>query len=493
MINLTQKDILFQYDDFKKSANKAFQDGNIEFSLKQIEVCAKLAYNFNFFYTDKDLEQLLSNISKKIKNKSDENFIPIKRRYALIDTDGSDNHGLTQQYIRALIYAGVEFVYIYEDADLGRIKVILEELEAYPKASIYTFDKEYTAVEKATMIIEFLSAYKPDKYIMHIMPWDVVAILVCNSLTNVSRYNINATDHAFWLGASCIDYCIEFRNYGFSVSLDKRGLRSDQLLMMPYYPMINKTEFTGFPNAIPEGAVKIFSGGAFFKVYGENGLYFDIIKRLLIENPLAVLLYAGVGDGSKFKSFISENNFQKRIFILGNRKDINEVFDNCDFYLGTYPLCGGLMSQYAAIKGKPILAYTDTELAVNFVEGIICHQHHFNFTHTDLDSYFKQAAKLCNDIDYRMSEGKEFSKCVISPELFNEELKNLLVDNKNSRIPQYETIDYDRFSKIYLEVENKFQHSSQLLIGSVLRFKMLYKCPKVFINVGLIVLKKVFS
>ena len=490
MLNLTQKDVLSVYKDFKKSAFKAFKQGNFEISLKQIEVCAKLAYNFNFFYVDIDLEKLLSDISIKITNNSYENFVPFKGRFALIDTNGSDNHGLTQQYIRALIFAEVEFVYIYEDTDLERIKIILEELRAYPKATIYTFDKEYAFVEKSIMILDFLSDYKPEKYIMHIMPWDVVAVVICNLLKDVCKYNINATDHAFWLGASCIDFSIEFRDYGCSVSLDKRGLRREQLLLMPYYPMLNKSKFEGFPNGIEDSKVKIFSGGAFYKIYGESGMYFKIVKRLLIENPNAVLLFAGGGNGAVFKKFIKDNNFQKRIYLLGNRKDINEVFDNCDIYLGTYPVGGGLMSQYASIKGKPILAYTDPKFAFNFIEGIVCHQHKFNFTYTDLELFFSHGNKLCSNVDFRISQGKEFGKCVITPEIFNEEIRSLFLNNKSNRVFQYEKINFDSFSKLYLEVENDFQSSSQMLIASKLRFKTMYKSPKIFINIVLVVLKK---
>ena len=59
---------------------------------------------------------------------------------------------------------------------------------------------------------------------------------------------------------------------------------------------------------------------------------------------------------------IKSNKFTSKIydFFIGRRKRmaaIDAVFENCDIYLGTYPICGGLMSQYAAMHAKPILAY----------------------------------------------------------------------------------------------------------------------------------------
>ena len=493
MMELTKKDILSSYDYFKKVALKFFQQGNLDSSLDNIELCAKLAYHSNYFYVDNQLEATLADIAKKIGDSIYEEVSPIIGRYAFIDTNGSDNHGLSQQYIRALISMGIEFVYIYVETDLSRIGIILEELRAYPKASIYTFDQEYTLAEKTRLISVFLANYRPEKYLMHIMPWDVVAILLCNLLKGVKRYNINATDHAFWLGASCIDYSIEFRNYGYSVSIDKRGLRSKQLLLLPYYPIINKTSFKGFPDTLPKNCIKIFSGGSFYKILGESGLYFKIVKRILEENPKAVLLYAGTGDHREMLRFISDNNLNNRIFLLGNRSDIYEVFDAADLYLATFPISGGLMSQYAAISGTHILSYTSQELAVNRLESTVCHQFNKRITYNNLEELYAYAYKLCVEDNFRLSEGKNLEKSVISPELFNEELSYLLQNNSSKRQLSYEKVDYERFSELYLEVENHFLPAFQRLVGSKLRLKTIYLFPKIFINLVFIIIKDFFN
>jgi len=490
MLNLNKENVLSVYDHFKSEAINAFKKGNTEASLRTIEICAKLAYEFNFFYTDSTLEKLLSEIGKSIFE-TNLPIKPLKGKYALIDTNGSDNHGLTQQYIRGLIAADVEFIYIYEEIDLNRINLILKELESYPKATVFTFDRDYSLIERIEKIIQCLLIYQPEKYIMHIMPWDVVAIVVANLINGVTRYNINATDHAFWLGSSCIDYSIEFRPYGYTVSLEKRGLKEEQLLMLPYYPMVNKSNFKGFPVSIPTDAIKIFSGGSFYKIYGEKGLYFDIVRTILIENPTAVLLYAGTGNDTNMLQFIKANQLENRVFLLGNRSDIMEVFENCDIYLGTYPIAGGLMSQYAAMAKKPILAYTDPKFTTNFLESFVCHQSKQNITHTNLIDFYHHAQQLCTNPEYRIEEGNKLENCVISSDIFNMELNQLLLNNSSSRPIFKEKIDYDSFSNLYLEVENSFQPSAQLLTALNLKLKLAYKFPKIFINVIWIVMKKV--
>lgn len=61
-------------------------------------------------------------------------------------------------------------------------------------------------------------------------PWAMEAITAFHAFPNVRKYLINLTDHAFWLGTSCTDYLVEFRNYGINVSRSKRGLPLSAIL-----------------------------------------------------------------------------------------------------------------------------------------------------------------------------------------------------------------------------------------------------------------------
>jgi hypothetical protein len=323
---------------------------------------------------------------------------------------------------------------------------------------------------------------------MHIHPWDVVAVMISYLLknSNIARYNINAADHSFWLGASCIDYNIEFRNYGYTVSLEKRGLKENQLVLLPYYPIVNDNiPFQEFPGNISSAEVKIFSGGSFYKIYDKHGTYLRIVKRILLENENAVFIYAGSWNnyGNVLAKFIKDNNFENRVYLTKDRKDIYQIFDKCDIYLGTYPLCGGLMSQYAAICGKPILAYTDPVLVTNFIEGIICHQKRLKITYTNLDDFFKYAKKLCTNKKFRAEQGKKIKQCIIPPDIFNKELEYIFKNNSSIRKKRKENIDYIHFTKFYMELEKYFFPTAQRFIVSIFGIKSVYKYPKMLLNV----------
>ena len=261
----------------KSLAEKAFENKNYELCLKYIEIAADVAYSFNWKYTDEDLENLLVAISDSIITEKSV-FIPIQGRIVFYDVFALDNRGLTQQYLRALISWDVELLFIFEGNDLSNSEQILSEIQSYSKAELFVVDKNLTKIEKIKCIYNKIIDFKPDKAFLHLYPSSVVAVSVFNALKEVTRYQINLTDHAFWLGSKCIDYSLEFRDYGCTVSYEKRNLARNKLLIQPYYPIMDCKPFIGFSSDIPENAIKIFTGGSYYKLYGKGGFFFKLLK-----------------------------------------------------------------------------------------------------------------------------------------------------------------------------------------------------------------------
>lgn len=468
---LTEAKFNHIYSQIVSLVERNYQQGSFENALKKIEVLSKIAYSYNFFYTDKQVESILQQISKQIFPTFSNP--PIKQgRFVFYDSFGMSNRGLVHQYIRALISWDVEFLYICGSYGKHRSSVLIEEIEQYSKAEVFIVGKHQSRVEKMKQISDKLLSYQPEKAFLYLTPWDTSAITAFCAHPYIDRYQINLTDHAFWLGTCCMDYSIEFRNYGCTLSMQKRGFTKDQLLLQPYYPIVLPTKYKGLPAEITPDKVTLFSGGAYYKIYGGNNLYFSILKRILDENPNAVIVFAGFGDETPFRKFINENGLEHRIFLLGFRGDINELFVNTDIYLGTFPLSGGLMSQYAAINSKPILAYTTVGSACNYVEGIVYHgqEQSSKLTYTDLDSFFAEAKKLIDDKEYRLAMGASIYDGVITPQQFSKELYQLVTTHKNIRTITEEVIDYDNHSQIYLEIENKYFHTLEKLLFYKIKF-----------------------
>lgn len=477
--NLKKEDIIRSYNYTKKLAFKAFKAGDFEKSLHYIQISTHVAYNFNWIYSDDDFEQLLTKISNALlKPKS--NYKCLSNHYVFYDSFSTDNRALTQQYIRALMALGCDFLYIAESSKKNEQgEDIFKELESYKKVEVFEIPQNIGSKEILTLVYDKIVSYKPTKLFMHIHPWSVSAITVFNALPKgIIKYKINLTDHAFWLGNRCLDYSVEFRPRGCTLSEERRNISKDQILFLPYYPIKGDHIFKGFPKECTKEKIIIFSGGSPYKVYGKNGEYFDLIRNILIENPNTIFLYAGDGDLAPMRKFIKRNYLKERFILIGNRRDINAVFEHCDIYLGTYPIQGGLMSQLAAINGKPIIAYASNDLD-GIVEGIVCYNGIMHITYTDKNLFFNEVKHLIDDADYRKQKGSEIKACLPTKKQFEENFQKLLNSDKTEFNYKDVKINYDAVFQLYLEIENKFQYVYKTLILKEFKLKTVYLNPKI--------------
>lgn len=489
-LTLTLNDIKRTYEKIRTMGRRQIAAGNDDAALRGIETAAKIAYSFNWIYADDELETQLRIISKrKIKS---EPLVPEPGRVVFYDSWGWDNRGLTQQYIRALKAMDIDFLFIFENEDPEQSSGIRSELNEYDKCEIFSIDRSLPLTGRLDSLHRRILTYRPEKLLMHITPWAVEALTVFHALTTVIKYQINLTDHAFWLGTGCLNYSLEFRSYGCTVSLEKRKLHRTQLLLNPYYPISSGETFRGFPEEA-KGRVVLLSGGSFYKIYGQNGAYFRLVKRLLQDNPETVLLFAGNGNEKEIRKFIADNYLEKRFLLLGHRPDINEVFARCDIYLGTYPICGGLMSQLAAVNSKPILAYTTPDIPCNYVEGIICHNRPISITFTGEEAFFSEAKKMVRSDVYRRQLGEALRAAIISPEDFNHNFDTLLKTKQSHIEFKREEIDYDAFSALYLEVENNYLNFFKRLLLKTFWIKVPFLFPVVSFKILIALLFRRFS
>lgn len=449
---ISKKRFLEDYSIIKSSAYKYFEKGNINNSLQCIKVCAWMAYHLNLFYCDEELEGLIRSISGKTLGSLTP--VPVKNRFVLCDFLGYDNRGLTQQYLRALISWKVEFLYILED-DNNPHDDIIQEIQNY-KYGKFFISRASSGIEKIKEIKDRILEFTPQKILLHIDPWNTISLAACSAFPNIVKYNINLTDHAFWLGKNLIDYNIEFRNYGFNISKDYRNIHPEKLLIQPYYPITDSKTFLGFPEEI-QGKIKILTGGSFYKMHGDNLKFFKLLKRILDNNKNSILLVVGDGDRRPLLEFIKSNKLEKRIYLLGNRKDINEVFKNSDIYISTYPISGGLMAQLAASNLINIVSYIDKDIKCNIIENeLLFPKEKIQISFSDDELFLKEVDKLINEPDYRKERSKKLDNSIISVQEFNNSLNQVITSKTNNIDPKVYYINIEKFSDLCFDIENSF-------------------------------------
>lgn len=457
---LTKHDLLNEYNIFKKEAFIKFNKGEYLNTLNYIELCAKLAYSYNFIYHDDELEILLSKISYIILPKP---TFENRSRFVFYDYFGFDNQGLTQQYLRALISWNVEFLYILETGEqFQSTSSILKELKEYSKAEVLILNGG--KFEKIQQAYDSIVQYKPDRAILHFAPWDTIGVCLWSNFENVQKFFINLTDHAFWLGKICSNFIIEFRTYGLNLSIKARGIAQNNLLMLPYYPIQSDSHFGGFELDFTNKVVG-FSGAALHKIYGRNGKFLELIKGALDDNPNFIFLMAGEGYIEPLLTFIKENNFEDRFILLGHRKDIDQVIKNIDIFINTYPISGGLITQLAVLNHKSIISYSSSDLPVNYVEDFLNVDRTKVFTLKDEIQFRIEINKLISDKNYREYNSQLYQGCIPTVEEFNSNLFNIIYEPLNYTVKNFHNIpiDFEADHSVYLEIENNFYRQFDLI------------------------------
>ena len=440
---ITKKFVEGIVSNLKKSANRAYEKNKYDEALSLVSICAAVLYQTNICYRDNDLEDFIEKLAGNVCTRPN-NYQKNEDVCLFWDGFGINDRGLVQIYLKALSGAK-EIVYVtYEDRkdQIPDLKLILEE---YGNKYLFIDRKKSSYSKQIKQLEKIIEEYMPSSLFFYSVPDDVVATPImysCEDLFN--RVQINLTDHAFWLGAGCIDTCVEFREYGANISIGYRQIEANKIRIIPFYPMLHEErEFLGFPFEVKEGQKVVFSGGALYKTLGANNLYYKVVDRLLEENKDVIFWYAGSGDNSEMKKLIKK--YPDRAHLTAERSDLFQVLKHITFYLSTYPLCGGLMYQYAAKAGKVPVTLVSDEIT----DGFLLNQKKLNIEFCNVDEMFVEIGKLLNDSSYVKNRESEMVNAVISEEAFNNNVVNIFSDNKTNI--SYHYVDTSSLQQWYLD------------------------------------------
>jgi len=445
------------YECLVNSIKSCIKNKDFERALQLIDFASRIAYQYIFLssFADVRLENYIKNISEL--NFEPVSIVGLKNKVLFYDYFGYDNRGLTQQYLRGLMQLGKEIVYILEQPNnYYNSYDIYNELNAYPNATIYKLNKT-TNLSKAKELIDIVINEKPSKAFLHLAPWDVVACTAFNAMQGITRYQINLTDHAFWLGINITDVSLEFRSFGYNLSWQKRGIEKSKLRILPYYPIFNTHPFGGLPDQTKDKKV-VFSGGSVYKILGENLVFLNLVKEILAVDPDLIFVFAGSGNVNAVNKFIKVNNLENRFILIGDRKDISSVLQNIDYYITTFPFTGALMSQIAAASETPIFFFSKPNYQCNNLSDVFYKSKNLESFNSinDLVNRFKLIYK---DESYLQSYGYALKKSMITPLEFTEGL-NQILQGQNPYAFLQKDFDINEYQDVacnyLLESENQY-------------------------------------
>lgn len=467
------------YSKLRKSAIQEYDKKNYEMSVKYIKTLSRVMYTYNIKYNDNGMEELLEKISKKCLKIN--KYTANEKKILFIDTQGKDRRGLSLIYVDALMESGYNIIYVTENINKSNYTRI-ERLVKKSNGCVYVVNSN-DEIKKAKRILSIIKKEKPSKMLLHTFPDDTVNAMVFYACAGIAeRYRINLTDHAFWIGTKAMDYLIEFRNLGGVKSVKKRKIPEEKLLLLPYYPSDNsEVKFKGFAFDI-EGKRIIYSGGSTYKLAGSD-LWFRLIKHILDNYDDTIVYYNGNANDKELINWIKSNGYTGRFIYEAEREDFEDVMKRCYVYVNTYPVSGGLMTQYAAKNGKvPISLVTDVE---GMKQLFISPKAEMEFLSDDYNKIIEYTDKILSDEKELIRCQEEIKEYIIKKEDFEEGLRSVL-ENKYTKyklnVKQRDTLDYKSIS-----MERGVQNYS-LLISMLDRyisglafskFKLLYFSNKV--------------
>lgn len=432
-----------EYAKCKRIIDKTISNSQHEKSIAAISIAGFLLYSWNQKYADDYLEDALQKVAISTITPAMKELLPEKGVVLFYDGFGYDTRGLAQLYLKALATSGYKVIYIIPKSMEGQQpaidRIISNSRIIKEHYSTYNYMKKMSDLQK------LICVYRPAKAFLYTYPSDAVGIIVFSQMRNTTRYLINLTDHAFWLGTKAVDYCVEFRNYGASISHYYRNIPSEKIVLLPFYPVFDKdVEFKGFPfNS--EGKQIIFSGGALYKTIDEHHTYYRIVDSILASNQETVFVYAGSGENPELTRIIKK--YPKRAYQIDERSDLYQVLKHSTLYLNTYPLLGGLMTQYAAIAGRiPItLTYDDSG------DGLLINQHEREICYETVDDLLLDVNKLLADEQYLHTREKKLEGAVITPEAFQSEIMDLLNNGHTSFRLELAEVNTVKFRADYID------------------------------------------
>lgn len=414
---------------------------------KTLEGIASLAYQlyeYNQSYTDSFLEDCLQTVREAISNSLPKHYEKRRDTVLFYDGFGFENRGLARTYLQALCELGYRVIYVTVPRAKGNIPVLEKILLSYQSEIYYLpqsgFIKQYRA------LCYRIADACPKHAFLYTTPHDVAGIMAFEHFEGIPiRYQVNLTDHAFWLGVRAFDYCLEFRNYGLSISALYRGIPKEKLWLLPYYPLIDKeVEFQGFPFEKQEGDFIIFSGGWLYKTIDSDGTYYRIVDECLKHHPWVKFWYAGVGDDTYLKNLVEK--YPGRVFHTGERRDLFAIMQHIDMYLNTYPMAGGLMMQIAAVAGRAPMTLRKAGRG----GGILIGQERLGIEFFSAMDFQEAIFRFITNEDYRKNLERDISKAVMEPKDFNRRLRNIMESSSGDR-GEIMTIEVEEMQREYLE------------------------------------------
>lgn len=455
-----------------KELNRAYRNKNMIKALSYLRFLSYFLWQTNYQMTCDEVEEMTVRVAYDVLGIT---YVDRTEKCTVFfyDIFGLCDRGLAIIYLDALLELGYHISYVtYEGTPM--CTKFAEHYGTNNDISCIVIPR-LNIIDRMKKIQEIIKELQPSILFLYTMPDDVAGVGVFSTIKgNCKRYLIDLTDHEYWLGKCAVDYIIGFRNYGYNIAAQYRKVPQERILLLPYYPAGREQYmFEGLPFC--EEHKFIFSGGALYKIQGGNNAYIDIVDYILSNYKDVFFVYAGGGIDETLNKM--KEKYPTRFFQIGERRDLEQIMKRAYFYLSTYPITGGLMTQYACKYNCLPLTLCDGEKELVHPRTYLQNPDKINFVFYNKEDLCREIDKLMVDKDYYESAKVNLQSHNISEKEFVEGLGNILQNQESKYIGRIEEIDlsnflrsyrnrttYERYCELIYNSHNKYLHKHYPLI-----------------------------
>ncbi len=463
--------------DFAKretELRRAYRNKDYVQTLSYLRFLSHLYWESNYKMTSDTVEEITAKTAYQILGDTTiENAD--KHRVCFYDFFGLYDRGLAMIYLHALIGLGYYVDYIIYEFVPMQYK--FQEIFGNDQSVCCKVIPRCGIVDRMRILQKYLKESSASSFFFYSVPDDVAGAGVFSTIKGKClRYLIDLTDHAYWLGKCAADYIVGFRNYGYNIALQYRKIDSEKLLILPFYPDSREMyAFEGLPFDDRKRRF-VFSGGSIYKIDGAtNNLYEEIVRHILDQDSNMCFVYAGNGKSEILDRI--KQGYPDRFYQIDERKDLDALLQRAYIYLSTYPLGGGVLTQFACKNGCIPITFCDEPNGITDPKTYLINPDKVHFSFYRKEDLFSEIDKLIHDNQYYDEAKKNLKDLVITKEEFQEQLQCILLRQRTKYQGIYESLnmtkfldiykkrfDYDRYSETICKSRNKYLYKHYPLI-----------------------------
>lgn len=436
-------------DEFASSMaelEQAFRERDYLKTIAYLRFLSKAYYLINYKFADDRLEEITKEISLDLLGET--RIVGSRAEtVAFYDSFGLVERGLADIYVSALEKLGYQVTWImHYNANTPDLDTIQKRYMGN-KNVFFRIVPPSPILERMQHLQTIIKEIAPRHLFFYSKPWDICGAGVFSTVKGeVTRYLIDLTDHAFWLGKCAADYFIGFRNWSYNVEMQLRGISPEQLIVLPYYPN-SRTQYPYEGMPFDEDKHEfIFSGGSPYKIEGDSA-YQEIVEYILTNYPEIKFVFAGNGTNLILDQL--KEKYPDQFFHIDERRDLDDVLKHAKLYLGTYPVCGGLMTQYAVANHCVPLCLEKKPGSIMDPRTFLLQPDKVDFVFSSQEALLTALDRFLDDEQYFEQARSELTGQVILKEEFAEELHQVLIEHQTKFKGQDMSINLDRFLATY--------------------------------------------